>query len=312
MKGTNIKPMVSIVSVNYDQPEVTCEMLASLRKVTYPNFETLIVDNGSPSTTPYCIKEKYPEANLIISEENLGFAGGNNIALKQVKGDYVLLLNNDTEVKPDFLDSLVKLMESDKSIGIASAKIKYYYEDNIIQYAGTSPINPITSRGRHYGNKEKDIGQFDKAIETYYPHGACMIIRKSVLDKLGLLYDGYFLYYEEYDFAERVRQAGYKIYFQPNSEILHKESISTGKNSPLKTYYMNRNRLLFLRRNVKGITFWLAMSYYFLISFPKNTIKYLFNKEHLSALYRGIFWNFQNYNIHKNEKLTSKTRQLWV
>ncbi len=312
MKGTNIKPMVSIVSVNYDQPEVTCEMLASLRKVTYPNFETLIVDNGSPSTTPYCIKEKYPEANLIISEENLGFAGGNNIALKQVKGDYVLLLNNDTEVKPDFLDSLVKLMESDKSIGIASAKIKYYYEDNIIQYAGTSPINPITSRGRHYGNKEKDIGQFDKAIETYYPHGACMMIRKSVLDKLGLLYDGYFLYYEEYDFAERVRQAGYKIYFQPNSEILHKESISTGKNSPLKTYYMNRNRLLFLRRNVKGITFWLAMSYYFLISFPKNTIKYLFNKEHLSALYRGVFWNFQNYNIHKNEKLTSKSRQLWV
>jgi len=312
MKGTNIKPMVSIVSVNYDQPEVTCEMLASLRKVTYPNFETLIVDNGSPTTNPHCIKEKHPEAHLIISEENLGFAGGNNIALKQAKGDYVLLLNNDTEVKPDFLDSLVKLMESDKSIGISSAKIKYYYEDNIIQYAGTSPINPITSRGRHYGNKEKDIGQFDKAIETYYPHGACMIIRKSVLDKLGLLYDGYFLYYEEYDFAERVRQAGYKIYFQPNSEILHKESISTGKNSPLKTYYMNRNRLLFLRRNVKGITFWLAMSYYFLISFPKNTIKYLFNKEHLSALYRGVFWNFQNYNIHKNEKLTSKTRQLWV
>lgn len=312
MKGTNIKPMVSIVSVNYDQPEVTCEMLASLRKVTYPNFETLIVDNGSPTTTPHCIKEKHPEAHLIISEENLGFAGGNNIALKQAKGDYVLLLNNDTEVKPDFLDSLVKLMESDKSIGISSAKIKYYYEDNIIQYAGTSPINPITSRGRHYGNKEKDIGQFDKAIETYYPHGACMMIRKSVLDKLGLLYDGYFLYYEEYDFAERVRQAGYKIYFQPNSEILHKESISTGKNSPLKTYYMNRNRLLFLRRNVKGITFWLAMSYYFLISFPKNTIKYLFNKEHLSALYRGMFWNFQNYNIHKNEKLTSKSRQLWV
>lgn len=295
------KPMVSIVSVNYDQPEVTCEMLQSLRSVTYPNFETIIVDNGSPTTTPFIIKEKHPEAKLIISEKNLGFAGGNNIALKQAKGDYVLLLNNDTEVAPDFLDSLVELMESDDKIGIVSSKILYFHEDNIIQYAGTSPINPITSRGKHYGNRQKDNGQFSEATETFYPHGACMMIRKSVLEELGLLYEGYFLYYEEYDFTERVRQAGYKIYFQPNSSILHKESISTGKNSPLKTYYLNRNRLLFLRRNVEGITFYLAMIYFFLISFPKNTIKYLFNKAHLLALYKGIFWNFKNHNIHQNQ-----------
>lgn len=297
------QPLVSIVSINYDQPEVTCEMLESLRKVTYPNFETLIVDNGSPTKSPDIIRENYPEVQLIISEKNLGFAGGNNIALKQAKGDYVLLLNNDTEVRPDFLDSLVDLIESDEKIGIVSSKILYFYEDNVIQYAGTSPINPITSRGRHYGNKEIDNGQFNEVTETYYPHGACMMIRKNVLDELGLLYEGYFLYYEEYDFTERVRQAGYKIYFQPNSSIRHKESISTGKNSTLKTYYMNRNRLLFLRRNVKGMTFFLAMIYFFLISFPKNTLKYLFNKPHLSALYKGVFWNFNNYNIHENQQV---------
>jgi GT2 family glycosyltransferase len=296
-------PMVSIVSVNYDQPEVTCEMLESLRKVTYPNFETLIVDNGSPTKSPDIIRENYPEVQLIISEKNLGFAGGNNIALKQAKGDYVLLLNNDTEVRPDFLDSLVDLIESDEKIGIVSSKILYFYEDNVIQYAGTSPINPITSRGRHYGNKEIDNGQFNEVTETYYPHGACMMIRKNVLDELGLLYEGYFLYYEEYDFTERVRQAGYKIYFQPNSSILHKESISTGKNSTLKTYYMNRNRLLFLRRNIKGMTFYLAMIYFFLISFPKNTLKYLFNKAHLSSLYKGVFWNFHNHNIYQNQQV---------
>ena len=112
MKTNAQQPMVSIVSVNYDQPEVTCEMLESLRKVTYPNFETLIVDNASPSISPDIIKQKYPEVELIVSEKNLGFAGGNNIALKQAKGDYILLLNNDTEVKPDFLDSMVDLMES--------------------------------------------------------------------------------------------------------------------------------------------------------------------------------------------------------
>lgn len=296
-------PLVSIISVNYDQPNVTCEMLESLRAVTYPNFETFIVDNGSPSTNPDIIKEKYPEINLIISKKNLGFAGGNNIALKEAKGDYVLLLNNDTEVKSDFLDSLVSLMESDEKIGIASSKILYFHEDNIIQYAGIPALNPITSRGGSDGDKEPDNGQHNVIKETFYAHGACMMIRKSVLEELGLLYEGYFLYYEEYDFAERVRKAGYKIYYQPNSAILHKESISTGKNSPLKTYYLNRNRVLFLRRNSKGITFLLAMVYFFTISLPKNTIKYLFDTEHLSALYRGVVWNISNYNINKNPQL---------
>ena len=303
MKPTSTKPLVSIVSINYDQPEVTCEMLASLRKVTYPNFETIVVDNGSPTTIPYSIKENYPEVHLIISEENLGFAGGNNIALKQAKGEYILLLNNDTEVRPNFLDSLVELMESNEKIGIVSSKILYFYEDNVIQYAGASPINPITSRGRHYGYKEIDTGQLDKVTETSYPHGACMMIRKSVLEELGLLYEGYFLYYEELDFAERVKRAGYKIYFQPNSSILHKESISTGKNSPLKTYYMNRNRLLFVRRNTSGVNLLLGVIYFFLIPLPKNTIKYLFDKKHLSALYRGVASNIRKFNLYKNQQL---------
>ncbi|MFS4416474.1 glycosyltransferase family 2 protein [Maribacter sp. 2307ULW6-5] len=303
MKKRPAQPLVSIVSVNYDQPQVTCEMLASLRQVTYPNFETLIVDNGSPTTDPQMIKEGYPEIQLIISKENLGFAGGNNLALRQAKGEYVLLLNNDTEVAPDFLDSLVSLMESDEKIGIASSKIRYFHEDNVIQYAGIPALNPITSRGGSDGDKEVDHGQHDKVKQTHYAHGACMMIRASVLRELGLLYEGYFLYYEEYDFAERVRQAGYSIYYQPNSTIWHKESISTGKNSPLKTYYLNRNRVLFLRRNSSGSRFLLAMLYFHIISLPKNTLKYLFSKAHLSALYRGVVWNISNRNININPQL---------
>ena len=303
MKQKSSQPLVSIVSVNYDQPEVTCQMLESLRNVTYSNFETLIVDNASPTNSPYFVKEKYPEIKLFVSEKNLGFAGGNNIAIRQAKGDYILLLNNDTEVKPDFLESSVKLMESNLKIGIVSSKILYYYEDNIIEYAGASPINPITSRGVHYGHKEPDKGQFDEVTETNYPHGACMMIRKIVLEEIGLLYESYFLYYEELDFAERVKRAGYKIYYQPNSCIFHKESISTGKNSPLKTYYMNRNRVLFLRRNSSSITFLPAIIFFFVISLPKNTIKYLFKLHHLLALYRGVVWNISNYNIHKNPEI---------
>ncbi|MEC5164350.1 GT2 family glycosyltransferase [Flavobacterium sp. PL11] len=297
------KPLVSIVSINYDQPDVTCEMLASLQKITYPNIEVFVVDNASPTTSPAIIKEKYPEVQLLISEKNLGFAGGNNIALRKAQGEYILLLNNDTEVKPDFLESLVDLLQADTSIGIVSPKILYFYENNTIQYAGTSSMNSITSRAGSDGDKSIDMGQYNQIKETFYPHGACMMMSRKVLEEVGLLYEGYFLYYEEYDFAERVKNAGYTIYYQPNSTILHKESISTGKNSPLKTYYLNRNRVLFLRRNSHGIQFFLAIIYFFLVSLPKNTLKYLFNMEHLVALYKGVAWNISNYNLNNNSKL---------
>jgi len=266
-------------------------MLASFKEVTYPNYEIIIIDNGSPTESPDSIKEKYPEVKLICSKENLGFAGGNNLGIKQAKGKYLLMLNNDTEVEPDFIDSLVDLMESDPQIGVVSPKIHYYYKENIIQYAGCPSMNLITSRAVYTGRNKKDVGQFDEVTETHAHHGACMMFRSSLLGEVGLLYEGYFLYYEEYDFAVRVKQNGYSIYYQPNSLIKHKESVSTGKSSPLKTYYLNRNRVLFIRRNTKGLTFLLAITYFYLIAFPKNTIKYLFRLKHLIALYKGLFWH---------------------
>lgn len=290
------QPKVSIVSVNYNQHELTCDMIASLKCMSYSNIEIIIVDNASTTSVSF-IKEKHPEIKIISSNKNWGFAGGNNIGFKVATGDYILMLNNDTEVKKDFLAPLVDLLENDSKVGIVSSKI-LYYDNHLIQYAGAAPIHPITSRNRYFGNKEKDNGNFNDLIETAYSHGACMMFRTSLLKETGYFYEGYFLYYEELDFSEKVKRLGYKIMMEPKSIILHKESASTVKGSPLKTYYLNRNRLLFLRRNLKGVSFLLASLYFILVSIPKNSVVYVLQLNHLKALYRGLYWNFTHRNVH--------------
>ncbi len=286
-------PLVSIVSVNWNQVELTCIMLESLRQLSYPNVEVIVVDNGSTKGDPNEIKERYPETKLILSERNLGFAGGNNLAFPYVSGKYVLLLNNDTEVDPHFLEPMVEALEKHEHIGILSPKIYFFDNPEYLQYAGTTLINPVTSRGYRFGYNQKDTGQFKEGRETGFANGACMMIRGKLLKEVGHLYEDYFLYYEEHDYCERVRKAGYQIYFEPKSKIYHKVSASTGVLSPLKTYYQHRNRLLFQKRNTEGWVLLLAKLYYFLIVTPKECIKYLLSGrfDNIQAIMKGTMWN---------------------
>ncbi len=299
-------PKVSIVSVNYNQPEVTAEMIRSLQQISYPDTEIIIVDNGSPEYTCKSIEPEFPGVKFIYLKKNVGFAGGNNAGFQYASGKYILMLNNDTEVDKDFLQPLVNRLENQPQTGIVSPKIYYFHHHNLIQYAGTSKINPVTSRGKHFGNKQPDNGQYNQVQPTYYPHGAAMMFRASLLNEVGLMYEGYFLYYEEYDFSERVKKHGYDIWFEPQSKIYHKESVSTGKNSPLKTYYLTRNRILFLRRNVEGFTFVAAITYFLVFAFPKNLLKHLLKgeKEHVISLLKGLTWHLQTNasKIHQNLK----------
>ncbi|MEI6575318.1 MAG: glycosyltransferase family 2 protein [Bacteroidota bacterium] len=301
-------PLVSIVTVNYDHPEVTCALLGSLRKATYKNIEILVVDNASPNDDPDIIVQFYPEVVFIQSKENLGFAGGNNLAIRQAKGKYVLLLNNDTEVEPGFLEPLVEKCELNPAIGAVSPKIRYYSQPDTLQFTGQAPINPYTIRSYGYGHGQKDNGQFDKDSLTYFVHGAAMMIPMAVIRKVGLMAESYFLYYEELDWGARVRAAGYELWYVHNSMILHKESISTGKLSPFKTYYMNRSRFLYLRRNVRGFTFFIAMLFQVFVAIPKNITVYLFKRQggHLKAYLNAVSWHLGHMSaieIHKNPVL---------
>jgi GT2 family glycosyltransferase len=287
-------PLVSIISVNYNQAQVTCAMLSSLEEVTYDNIEVIIVDNASEED-PEVIKKQYPGINLIKSEENLGFAGGNNLAIRAAKGKYLFFLNNDTEVMPHTIEPLVNFFEENKSAGIASPKI-IFHDTDIIQYAGATEISPWTGRNKGIGSMEKDAGQYDACYETPLAHGAAMMVPRHVIDSVGLMPELYFLYYEELDWCEMIKRAGYTCHYIGTSMIYHKESMSVGRNSLLKTYYINRNRLLFIRRNFFGWQKWSSILTFLLIAMPKRYLTHAFNGEwkYCAALCQGVSWNFNN------------------
>jgi GT2 family glycosyltransferase len=278
--------------VNFNQRAVTVECLNSLKQVTYPNLEIFMVDNGSASENRVSAHE-FPDVTFIQSETNLGFAGANNLALKVATGDYFLLLNNDTEVPPEFLDPLVSTFADHPDAGIVSPKIIFYNTDHLIQYAGTVAINPLTCRGYTIGYKEKDLGQYDREYQTDLAHGACMLIRKEVVEKIGMLYEKYFLYYEEYDFCEMAKRAGFSIYYNGHSHILHKHSVSVGVFSPLKSYYMSKNRILFARRNFTPLNKLMSITYYFLLALPKNILSEALSgrSKNSIAMVKGAFRN---------------------
>ncbi|QNF32348.1 glycosyltransferase family 2 protein [Adhaeribacter swui] len=304
-------PLVSIISVNYNQARITCEMLASLRQITYPNMEVIVVDNASPTDNPDIIKELYPEVNLIRSTKNLGYAGGNNLGILQAKGKYLFFLNNDTEVETGFLEPLVNFFERNPQAGIASPKIKFYDSTNIIQYAGSTGINPWTGRSKTIGNHEADLGQHNNSISTNLADGAAMMIPMEVVKKVGLMPEIYFLYYEEHDWCEMIKRAGYSCHYIAESAIYHKESMSVGKMSVLKTYYMNRNRLLFIRRNLTGKQFYMSAGFFFLLALPKNSLMFGLKRQwqHLKALWSGLFWHLQPVKVHQNIAYTTTNNQ---
>ena len=304
MNPQSEKPLVSIISINYNGARVTCEMLESLQRITYPNIEVIIVDNAS-AEDPSVILQEHPWITFIRSEKNLGFAGGNNLGFNAAKGKYFLMLNNDTEVEPGFLEPLVNRFESDVNTGAVSPKIIFHHSPGVIQFAGFNPINPYTGRGTAIGFGEKDNGQYNLSHTTSRAHGAAMMVSRKLVEEIGLMADLFFLYYEEMDYCERIKRAGYTIWYEAASTIYHKESISTGKGSTLKTYYLTRNRLLYQRRNVKGLRLFISLIFFLVVSIPKNTFQYILKgkTDMLKAFWKGVLWNITAKDIHRNESL---------
>ncbi len=289
-------PLVSIISVNFNQLKVTEEFLESLRKVTYPKLEIIIVDNASKEDPTAYLTKKFPEIICLRSEENLGFAGGNNLAIRQAKGDYFMMLNNDTEVDPGFLEPLVDAMLENPKIGMVGSKVHYYYEENTIQFAGATPMTRFTATSHFIGNREKDEGQYEEQKPTSFASGAAMMASRKVCEEVGLMAAFFFLYYEELDWQARIRKAGYEIHYIPKSLVFHKESISVGKKSSLQAYWKTRNRLLLIRRNNKRIEVFISYLYITFISTPWQIVKYfsLFKWRSLVVFGIATGWHYVN------------------
>jgi GT2 family glycosyltransferase len=269
------------------------ELLRTLQQLSYPNWECIVVDNACDNDILATNLFGLENVKYLKSAENLGFAGGNNIGMPLCDGDYVFLINNDTEVPPDFLEPLVEFAESKTNFGALSPLLHYFDEPNKIQFAGSTAMNKVTIRNSGIGIGEMDKGQYDKTYLIPFTHGAAMMVPRSVIEKVGLMRDDYFLYYEELDWCERIRQAGFEIWFCGKSALWHKESVSTGRNSPLKVYYLTRNRILFARRNYGPSTRIINYLYFSLVALPKNVLSFLKNGEvdQAKAFWRGYFYN---------------------
>jgi GT2 family glycosyltransferase len=286
---------VSVITVNFNQPAVTEALLASISKFnTYPDLEIIVVDNGSKTNEVPRWEKEYPNVKFIRSEANLGFAGGNNIGIKAATGQYYFLVNNDTEFTSGLTETLLNTLNDDDTIGIISPKIRYYQHPDTLQYVGFTPMNYYTCANKCLGQFEKDKGQYDHiSAPTGFCHGAAMMLRKEAVDKAGLMTENFFLYYEEMDWNEHIKRAGYQAWVNTDALIYHKESVSVGQGSPLKEFFMNRNRILFIRRNAplnKALIFYV---YFMLLVVPRNILVYIKQKNFsfIPILFRAMWWN---------------------
>ena len=281
---------LSIITVNYNRLKDTCELIDSIP--FNDSVEVIVVDNASQQDEATAIQKKYPQVKVIRSEKNLGFAGGNNLGIRASHGKYLFLINNDTFFKPQTSDIryLIDRLESYPKIGVVCPKIRFAWGNQPIQFTGYTPLSKITTRNKAIGFGEEDKGQYDSPHSTPYAHGAAMMLKREVIDKVGLMPECFFLYYEEIDWSMMITHAGYEIWYEPACTIYHKESQTTGQKSPLRTYYIARNRLLLVKRNWTGLNKHLAYLYIIGIAASRDIIKYALTGQWplIKALVRGI------------------------
>jgi GT2 family glycosyltransferase len=270
---------LSIITINYNGFKDTSELIETL-PLEDDTIEVIVVDNASKEDEATIIEQRYPQVRVIRSSKNLGFAGGNNLGIKAARGKYLFFVNNDTVFRPQASDFklLVNRLESSEKVGMVSPKIRFAWGDKPIQYAGYTPLSRITMRNHAIGSGESDHGQYDTAHPTPYAHGAAMMVKREVIEKAGLMPECYFLYYEELDWSMMIRRAGYDIWYDPAVTIYHKESQTTGQQSPLRTYYITRNRLLFVKRNNPSVSHYISYFYLICLVANRDILKYFLQR----------------------------------
>ena len=288
------RPSVAIISVNYNQTELTLEMLASLQAAGLHEWcEVWVVDNASEVDGSPVLAKAYPWVNTLRSEKNTGFAGGNNLAIRRTRADYVFLLNNDALIDAGVLEGLLSRFRQNPSLGALSPVIYDYPQraDNpTIQYAGASAVSTLTGRNttRLRGAAAGMQGEGLQAVA--YAHGAAMLVSRAALNAAGLMDESYFLYYEELDWCDRIRNAGFVIALDADRAIWHRESVSTGTDSAFKVYWINRSRILYMRRNKTALAALTFKLFYLLVVLPLHGLRHLLagRRQHAVALYNAL------------------------
>ncbi len=292
-------PRVTIVIVNWNGLEDTEECLESIKKITYSNYNVIVVDNGSTGNDALILNQKFSEyIHLIQNDKNDGYAAGANIGIKQALAnfspDYSCFLNNDTVVDPLFLTEMVKVAETDIKIGIVGPETYYYSEPTRVQVVwskvnllkGELVPTPLLETNR----KEIDLSQDDLIKEVDWFAGCCMLVKRNVIETIGFLDENYFCYWEDTDYVFRSRKSGFDIIYVPTSKIWHKGGQSANKVSRLIEYYFTRNHFLFVKKHATKHQYFVFLAHIGLQSYRLSRYYILrFRFDPLLKLYRPIW-----------------------
>ena len=250
-----VKLKVAIVILNWNGKRFLEKFLPSLVKYNSPDAEIIIADNASSDDSIAFLQSSYSNLRVIKNIENGGFAKGYNDALSQIDAEYYVLLNSDIDVTQNWIEPIIKLMDNDKTIAACQPKILSYHNKEYFEYAGAAggfidKLGYPFCRGRIFQSEEKDEGQYNDLTEIFWATGACIFVRADLYNKLGGLDNDFFAHMEEIDFCWRLKNAGYKIMYCPDSHIFHIGGGTLPKNNPRKTYLNFRNNFFLLFKNL--------------------------------------------------------------
>jgi GT2 family glycosyltransferase len=252
-----LSPKVIAVILNWNRPDETRECVRSLRGSDYSNLSVLIVDNGSEPVLYEQMRAELPDVEYLRSEKNLGFAKGSNLGLRYAlahNADYILVMNNDTLVDPYMVSQLVTAAESNPDVGLVGPIIYFLKEPTKVWFAGYRLTHGIylLRRGPHSSPPIQPVEEVD------FVSGCGVLIKRSVLEQIGLFCTDYFMYYEDLDLCFRVKSAGMKIICVTDARMWHAVSSSSGgADSPMKQYHQAKSSLIFYRKYFDGIHFWI-------------------------------------------------------
>lgn len=272
-------PLIYICLVNYNGYEDTIECIESLKNITYENYKIIIVDNASTDNSYEILKKLYNNygiasgCDIIANDNNGGFSVANNIAIRHAiknGAEYVLLLNNDTVVKPELLDELLKSFQRNKDAGIVGGKIYHYDNSSLIDHAG-GDIDLVKYTTSHYGLNQLDNENYNFEKEVGFISGCLMLIKREVFEKVGFLPEEYFMYYEDTDFCLKAKEKGYKLIYNPKGVIYHKGAKSSGgSESVFYVEWSTRNRIIFMNKyKTKGVLFIYSNIYFYFTRFVR-------------------------------------------
>jgi len=286
--------MVSIIIVNLNGCEYLKVCFQSLSSLTFNNHEIILVDNASSDDSVEFVKKDYPEIKIIENKENLGFAEANNIGAKETKGEYLLFLNNDTKVKPDFLNKLVSRMEEDFTIGVCQGKLLIM--DNPKKFEAIGAYLTFTGFLKHIGLNEIDRDQYNQEREIFSSRGACMLIRRNIFERIGGFDKDFFAYFEESDVAWRVWLAGYRIIYIPQSVIYHKMGATTQNLAfSFIQYHSYKNRICSLIKNPELKNLFFLLPFHLFLCLTLVFVSLLCLKDgRAGAILKAIVWNIKH------------------